>query len=280
MWFILSLLAGLLFAVNRLIVRSSLTKKVNLFAFGAIHEVLAGAILLPIAFLQLSFPKSNETLIALILGIIFIFLADLFAFLCLAHIEATLYQIIGQLRHIIVLIGAYFLFTEPISLIKIISIILIIFGVYIALSVNSKITITKGVIYAVLSTVCISLGFLFIKEATVDVAPSVSASLSLIVSGILIYIIMYGTKKYRLELNLKGNIKNLVIAAVIFALFELTLFTALSSGQASLVTPVTQSSMIFTLIGGYIFLQERNNLSKKIIGSVLIVVGIIMLYFV
>ncbi len=280
MWFILSLLAGLLFAVNRLIVRSSLTKKVNLFAFGAIHEVLAGVILLPVAFLQLSFPKSNETFIALILSVIFIFLADLFAFLSLTHIEATLYQIIGQLRHIIVLIGAYILFTEAITLIKIISIFLIILGVYIALSVKSKVKITRSVIYALFSTICIGLGFLFIKEATVDVAPAVSASLSLIVSGILIYLIMYGTKKHRSELNLKGNRKNLIIAAVTFALFEFTLFTALSSGQASLVTPVTQSSMIFTLIGGYMYLQEKNNLSKKIIGGVLILAGIIMLYFI
>src|SRR5258708_31951589 len=159
MWFILSLLAGLLFAVNRLIVRSSLTKKVNLFAFGAIHEVLAGVILLPVAFLQLSFPKSNETFIALILSVIFIFLADLFAFLSLTHIEATLYQIIGQLRHIIVLIGAYILFTEAITLIKIISIFLIILGVYIALSVKSKVKITRSVIYALFSTICIGLGF-------------------------------------------------------------------------------------------------------------------------
>lgn len=280
MWFVLSLLAGLLFAANRLIVRNSLSKNINIFTFGAIHEILAGLILLPLALFQFSFPQSSETFIFLALGILFIFLTDLFTFLCLRNIEATLYQMIGQLRHIVVLLGAFLFLSETLTFTKVISILLIIIGVYIALSVKSKIKITKGVLYAFISTVCISIAFLFIKQTTPDVAPSVSASMSLFVSGIIMYLLLLIKGGKNRALSLKGSYKSLIIAGIIFAIFELTQFSALSIGQASLVTPVSQSSMIFTLIGGYMFLKERDYLKQKIIGGVLITAGIISLYFI
>lgn len=280
MWFFLSLFAGFLFAANKLIVRSTLTKQVNPFIFGAAHELIAGILLLPIGLYYFSFPHHLITWIALLLGIFFIFLADLFAFLSLEKIQASIYQIANQLRHIIVLLGAFLLFSEAITFVKVISIILIIFGVYVAIMAKSRFKLDKGTIYAVLSTIAISLAFLFIKMATVDVSPAFSASLSLIISGFLIMVLMIHKK---IELKQVINIPHrsrLLIAAIIFAFFEFCLFTALAVGEASKVTPVTQSSLIFTLIGGYIFLNERDCLKEKIIGSFLIAVGIFLLYLI
>lgn len=280
MWFFLSLLAGLLFAANRLVVRFVLTKKVNLLAFGAVHEMLAGLLLLPVGLFYVSLPKHPQTWVALFTGIFFIFLTDLFAFLSLRKIEASLYQIIGQLRHIIVLFGAYFLFTEIISIDKVISILLIIVGVVVAMLGKSKIEINRGTVYAFLSTVFIAIAFLFIKMATADISPAFAGSLGLIISGVLMYILLL-IRKERPEKLIPANHRNqFLIAAGLFAIFEFSLFTALSIGEASKVTPVTQSSMIFTLIGGYLFLNEKSHMLKKIIGSILIGIGIITLYFI
>lgn len=280
MWFFLSLFAGFLFAANRLIVRSVLTKKVSPMAFGAVHEMLAGLLLLPVGLYFFSLPHNLTTWIALALGIFFIFLCDLFAFLALKHIEASLYQIIGQLRHIVVLLGAFLLFTEAISLEKIISIILIIVGVSVAMISKSKIAINRGTMYALVSTICIALAFLFIKVTTVDVSPAFSSSVSLIISGLLMYLLLIVKRDRPKQLIPTAQRRKFISAAVLFAFFELSLFTALSIGEASKVTPVTQSSMIFTLIGGYVFLNERTNLKQKIIGSVLIAIGIGLLYFI
>ncbi|MEK7572146.1 MAG: DMT family transporter [Patescibacteria group bacterium] len=280
MWFMLALLAGFLFAANRLLVRSILTKKVDPMTFGAKHEIIAGAILLPIAFFSFSLPQSVSVWIAFALGILCIFLCDLFAFLCLEKIEASLYQIVGQLRHVIVLLGAYFLFTELITLSKIVSILLIIIGVSIALVAKEKIAINRGTIYTFLSTLFIALGFLFIKITATEVPPAFSGSISLLISGILISILLRFRKAKKSTVKSIGNRKALLLAAGIFAAFELSLFTALAIGEASRVTPVTQSSLIFTLLGGYFFLHERDALKQKVLGSLLIVVGIGILYFV
>lgn len=280
MWFVLSLVTGLLFASSRLTARAVLTKNVHPLTFGSIHNLLAGILLLPLGLYAFSLPQSPTIWFSFALVLFFIFLCDLFAFLCLKHIEASLYQIIGQTRHIIVLFGAYFLFAEDLSMTKIASIILIIVGVIVAMMGKSKIEINKGTLYAFISTVCIALAFLFIKMTSVDVAPAFSGSLALIVSGGLMYGIVVFKKESVKDLITGPHRFALLGTGVMFALFELALFTSLTIGDASKVTPVAQSSLIFTIIGGYIFLNERSHMKQKILGSLIIAVGIILLYFI
>lgn len=280
MWFVLSLVAGLLFAANRLIARSILAKKTNALAFGAVHELLASLLLLPVGLFFFTLPQSGKTWLALVLMVLFIFLCDLFAFLSLRSIEASLYQIIGQLRHVVVLFGAYVMFTEVISLNKVASIVLIIFGVIVALAGKAKLKVTRGTVYALLSTAFIALAFLCVKVVSVDVSPVFAAALGLTVSGMLMYALFLRQSNRPATLVPTGHRAQLVAAAVIFAVFEAAMFSALALGEASKVTPVTQSSMIFTLIGGYLFLGEKEHLAQKIAGCGLIALGIGLLYLV
>jgi bacterial/archaeal transporter family protein len=280
MWFVLSLVAGFLFATNRLIVRSVLAKKVNPLAFGAMHEIIAGLLLLPIALFNFKFPQSSEGWIALGLVIFCIFLADVFSFYSLKYTEASIFQIVGQLRHGIVLLGAYLLFSEAVTLSKILSIVFIMTGVVIALMEKSKIQITRGVVYAILAAISIAFGFLFIKKASIEVPVFSLSAIALMSAGVLTYLLLLLQGGYRIKLIDPKTRKELFITSALFSIFEVCLFTALSIGEASRVTPVTQSSMIFTLIGGYIFLNERIRLQQKIIGSILIATGIGLLYFI
>jgi len=276
----LSLLAGLLFAANKLIFRKVFTKDVHPIAFLSAHDSIAGLLLLPVALFNLSYPHSTKTWLALIVGVLLIFVANLFAALSLKYTEASIYQIVGQLRNVVTLIGGYILFNEAINLGKVVSIALVILGVIIAIKEKSRLQLSKGVVYAFISGITIALAFLFIKEATVDVKPAFSASLSLIVSGLLAYCLITVKHERPAKLVPTEHRKQLLIAALIFAVFELVLFTALNLGQASKVTPATQSSMIFTLIGGYIFLHERNRIKQKLIGGGLVALGIGLLLFV
>ncbi len=280
MWFILSLIVGLTFTANRLIIRSVFTKNSNPLAFGGVHELLAGLFLLPIGLFYFSLPQSPQTWLALSLGIFLIFLTDLFAILSLRKLEVSLYQIISQLRHVIVLFGAYLFFTEVISFPKIISIFFIMFGIFIALRGKTKIKMTKETLYAFCSTICISFGLLFIKMASVDVHPAFSASLSFTIAGILILLVLLIKGHHPAHLIPREHKKELFIAAGLFSIFELALFTALAIGEASRVTPVTQSTLIFSVIGGYLFLNERNHMKQKILGSLLIAIGIVIMYFI
>jgi drug/metabolite transporter (DMT)-like permease len=277
MWFVLSITAGLLFAINKIMFRKVFVGDVNPIAFFSIHDLLAGLMLVPIAAYYFSYPATIAGWIYLVLAIILLFSADLFAALSLNRTEASQYQIAVQIRNIVTLIGGFIFFSEAITYLKVLSIVLIFLGVFVAMKINRKVKIDKGILYAFMSGVSIAVAFLFVKEVSQDMKPEMIASLGLMGSGVL-GLLTFKLRSQRVHIsNLKPHIKPLVIAALIFAMFELVQFQALHLGQASKVTPASQSSMIFTLIGGYIFLNERSMLKRKIIGSLIIVVGISLL---
>jgi drug/metabolite transporter (DMT)-like permease len=282
MWFILALISGLLFAINKLIFRFALKGgKVNALTFISIHELIAGLLILPFALRSMPYDATSYVVLLIIATTLLIFAADVLSTFALQKIEAGFYQIIGQLRHPVVLIGAAYLFDETLDLQKLIAVSLVVIGVLIALyDKNKLLKLNIGIIQAILSTVFIAFGFLLIKITTRYVEPIALGSISLTGAGLLGLMVAGSTKNLYVR-HMNTNTKRLLLAAaIIFAVFEVVLYTALDIGEASKVTPVMQSSMVFTLVGGYIFLQERSNLIQKIIGSIVIILGITTLYFV
>lgn len=282
MWFILALISGLLFAINKLIFRFALKGgKVNALTFISIHELIAGLLILPFALRSMPYDATSYVVLLIIATTLLIFAADVLSTFALQKIEAGFYQIIGQLRHPVVLIGASYLFDETLGLQKLIAVSLVVIGVLIALyDKNKLLKLNIGIIQAILSTVFIAFGFLLIKITTRYVEPIALGSISLTGAGLLGLMVAGSTKNLYVR-HMNTNTKRLLLAAaIIFAIFEVVLYTALDIGEASKVTPVMQSSMVFTLVGGYIFLQERSNLIQKIIGSIVIILGITILYFV
>jgi drug/metabolite transporter (DMT)-like permease len=282
MWFILALISGLLFAINKLIFRFALKGgKVNALTFISIHELIAGLLILPFALRSMPYDATSYVVLLIIATTLLIFAADVLSTFALQKIEAGFYQIIGQLRHPVVLIGASYLFDETLDLQKLIAVSLVVIGVLIALyDKNKLLKLNIGIIQAILSTVFIAFGFLLIKITTRYVEPIALGSISLTGAGLLGLMVAGSTKNLYVR-HMNTNTKRLLLAAaIIFAIFEVVLYTALDIGEASKVTPVMQSSMVFTLVGGYIFLQERSNLIQKIIGSIVIILGITILYFV
>ena len=282
MWFILALISGLLFAINKLIFRFALKGgKVNALTFISIHELIAGLLILPFALRSMPYDATSYVVLLIIATTLLIFAADVLSTFALQKIEAGFYQIIGQLRHPVVLIGAAYLFDETLDLQKLIAVSLVVIGVLIALyDKNKLLKLNIGIIQAILSTVFIAFGFLLIKITTRYVEPIALGSISLTGAGLLGLMVAGSTKNLYVR-HMNNNTKRLLLAAaIIFAVFEVVLYTALDIGEASKVTPVMQSSMVFTLVGGYIFLQERSNLIQKIIGSIVIILGITILYFV
>jgi len=211
----------------------------NPVAFLAVHDLIAGALLVPVALTQFTIPQTLRDGLLLLAATITLFLGDVFAFLALKKIEASLYQIIGQLRHIITLFGAYFLFTEVLSASKFVSIALLIIGVSVAMLERFRIKFTKGVVYTLFSTVFISFAFLLIKQISPSISPAFSASFTLIVSGILGYLVLIASQELPKGFLPRLDRPKLLAAAAVFSVFEFVLFLSLALGEASRVTPVT-----------------------------------------
>ncbi|MBU0707118.1 DMT family transporter [Patescibacteria group bacterium] len=276
-WFALSLLAGLFFASSRVVARLVLRRAGNPLAFVAIHDFLSGLVLLPFLFISFSLPTKNETWLFFLGIVVFAFLTDWLAFTALRAIDVSMYNIICQIRHILILFGGLLIFQETITFYKVIAIILIITGVAIALYEKTKFKFDKGIFFTLLSTFFAIIAFLFAKQTVTDFDEVTVASLELILVGILGFSLL-GFQPSKLVSEIKIQKWGLIIAGILFGGFEVLLFMALKIGEASRVIPVTQSSLLFALLAGILLLNERSRLLQKIFGSIIIALGIALMY--
>ena len=74
-----------------------------------------------------------------------------------------------------------------------------------------------------------------------------------------------------------GNKKFILLTAVTWSLAILSQLRAYQLGKVSIVAPLCALSVILNVIVGYFFLKERDNMLRKIISSLVIILGIVLI---
>lgn len=278
-WLSLSLLAGFFFALSRVVARFVLREGGSPLAFVAVHDFIAGLVLLPLLFFGFHLPQNSAVWIYFFGIVGFAFLSDWFTFIALRKINVSVYQIVNQVRHVFVLFGGFLFFSEAITTYKLAATLLIIVGVVVMLYEKSKFQLSVGVGVTVFSTLFAIVAFFFVKYAVTDFSETALVSFELMSIGLLSFGLL-GFDKDKIIQELKLNRWGLVISGALFGLFELFVVIALKYGDISRVLPVVQSALVFGVVMGIIFLRERERMLQKVIGTVIIVVGIILMNFI
>ena len=74
-----------------------------------------------------------------------------------------------------------------------------------------------------------------------------------------------------------GNKKAIWITAITWSLSIVAQLRAYQLGEVSIVAPLCALSVILNVIVGYFFLKEKDDMLKKIIAALLIILGIILI---
>ena len=76
----------------------------------------------------------------------------------------------------------------------------------------------------------------------------------------------------------KGLFMKMLLLCAVYSIATLSDYYALSSGgNASQVSPTLETSIILTVILAAVFLDEKNNLPKKLFAAAIAAIGIILL---
>lgn len=277
-WFGFALLSGLLFALSKVVARFFLRQQGDALAFTAVHDFIAGAVLLPFIFINSHFPSHSITWLYFFGGMIAFFVTDYFLFKALKTIDVSWYQILTQIRHILILLTGVVFLSEIFTANKLIAIALIIGGVIIALYQKKRFSWSSGATAALISTVAAVIGFTFSKFVLMDFSAAAYASIDFLAVGMFSFVLT-GFKFRRIVEEIKINKFGLILAGALFGVFELFLFMALKYGEASKVIPVSQSSLIFTVLLGIVFLKEREKIGQRLLGMLIVAAGIVLIYF-
>jgi uncharacterized membrane protein len=240
---------------------------------------IGGIIALIIALLrgtfQLSFPLSLS-LNFIILALVTIgYVLKYRGFQLLNASEVVIFATTSKLWNVI---GASIFLHEVVTLPKVIGTIVILIGVAITLYVDKKFKVNKGIIIVLISAVFFGLtdinGYFILN--TLDAS---NYQIYAYLLPVLILLLVRPRSVAKLGYYLKPNRGMKVFLLSVFdTLGMLALFFAYQAGgHASVIGPLSASKLILTVLLAMIFLKERQNIANKIIGSVITVVGVILL---
>ena len=235
------------------------------------------SILLLIPFFEMKMPNDPKIYLFLGLSIIFYTISDRVNTTVRSGIEASTFSVITQLSTVFMIVAGVLFFKEPFVLNKFIGAILIVFSNVLIFFKKGNGKPNKYVLLGIFANVCFSIAlFLDVNNSDKFNLP-IYVALTLGIPTILIAIfekIKFSDIKE--EYN-KGNKKAIWITAITWSLSIVAQLRAYQLGEVSIVAPLCALSVILNVIVGYFFLKEKDDMFKKIIAALLIILGIILI---
>lgn len=274
-WVILYLIFYVIFNQGYKVATKSLTKPGSLTI---LLELIASIfVLLLIPFFEMRFPNNPLVYVFLGLSIIFYTITDRLNTTVRSGIEASTFSVINQLSTVFMIIAGVLFFKEPVIINKIIGAFFIVFSNILIFFKKGNLKPNKYVILGVISNICFSIAlFLDVNNSDYFNLP-LYVAITLGAPTILIFIFERIKFKDIKEEYENGNKKALWITAITWSLSIVSQLRAYQLGEVSIVAPLCALSVILNVIVGYFLLKEKENLPKKIIAAILIILGIILI---
>lgn len=217
--------------------------------------------------------------IYLLLGIACIFyaLSDRINTVVRSGIEASTFSIIKQLSTVFMIVAGLLFFKEKFVLKKIIGAVLIIFSNILIFYKKGGQKFDKYVLLGIFSSVISSIALFLDVNNSNNFNFAFYGSMTLLVPAlILICAERIKISEVKAHIN-KENGKFILITGICCGLSLVSQLRAYQLGEATTVAPLCALTVIGNVIVGYLFLRERNNLVKKIIAAVLIIISVFLI---
>lgn len=241
-------------------------------------ELIAGVFsLLWIPFFEIKFPTDFKVYLLLGFAIIFYAIQNRLATTARSGMEASSYSIIKQLSNVFVIIMGFIFLKEELTFHKVIGSILLIGS-------NVLIFYQKGtwknnhyLLLGVLANLCMGMA-LFL-----DVNTSNSFNLAFYVSLTLLFpaILVFITERIKIEeitREWKTNSKYFILlTGISWSFMMITKLRSYQLGEVTKIAPLCSLTVILNVLFAFIFLKNRNNIIKKLIASILIILGVFMI---
>lgn len=230
-----------------------------------------------IPFFEIKFPSDIKVYLFLGLSVIFYTLSDRLNTTVRSGIEASTFNIILQLSTVFMIFAGLIFFKEPFIINKFIGAILIIVSNILVFYKKGNQKIDKYVFLGILANLSFTVALFLDVNISDNFNLPIYAGITLGVPAILIFIF---EKIKIVDLKdefINGNKKAMILTSVTWGLSIISQLRAYQLGNVSIVAPLGALTVIINVIVGYIFLNEKDNLLKKLISALLIIIGIILI---
>lgn len=241
-------------------------------------QILGGlTVLLLLPFFEFKLPADPKIYIVFGIAIIFYAISDRVNTTVRSGIEASTFSILQQLSTTFMTIAGFIFFKEEFLWTKFIGALLIILSNILIFYKKGKFEFNKYIIYGILANISFTIAlFLDVNISNNFVLP-LYVALSLMVPSILVGIIE------RIKLSevknefINGNKPAILITAMCWGTAIITQLKAYQLGDVTVVTPLCALAVILNVIVGYLFQKERDDIPKKVISAILIILGVVLI---
>ncbi len=272
--------ATVCFAIGRLMQRALLKNgKHDPVTYSIYFQFLVPLIILPIAlFNNFTLSPLNVVWPQFILMTVLYGTASVLFYLALKHTQISEVMIIGATGPIWTTVTSILFLGDRISILKLLGIVLAVIGVGFVFYQKGRFKFHKGHFYAFLSILFFGIGLTNDSFLLRYFNQTTYSFLYYFFPGLFIAL-MYPKKVLEIKGFIRKNASfNFFVPAVLAAIGSLLVNTSFQIGAgASGVSTMMQLSPIFTIVLGAIFLQERENLVRKIIGGIIVIIGVLLI---
>lgn len=235
------------------------------------------AVLLVSPLFEIKFPTDIKVYIFLGLALIFYSISDRLNTTVRAGIEASTFSMIKQLSTVFMIFAGLIFLKEPFVINKFIGAILIIASNILIFYKKGEGKPNKYIILGIIANICYTIALFLDVNISNNFNLPFYITISLGIPAILIAII----EKIKItdikNEFINGNHKAICITGITWSLSILVQLRAYQLGEVSVVAALCALSVILNVIFGYFFQNEKENLTKKIIAALFIILGIILI---
>jgi drug/metabolite transporter (DMT)-like permease len=277
-WWINLILYFILYVVFTQFYKISTKSSKNDGALTVLLQLLGGlAVLFFMPFFKFAFPTDIKVYIFLGLAIIFYAITDRINTTARRGLDVSTYSILGQLSTVFVITWGILFFKEDIIIKKIIGSLLILLGNIIVIYKKGKFEFNKYVLMSILGNLSMSIAI------SIDVGISDQFNMPIYVAATLIIPALIITLIERIKIKdiinefKLGNKKAITIVGLTWGTMILQMLRLYQLGEVTTIAPLCSITTILNVLVAYLLLKEKDSLWKKILASIIVVLGIVLI---
>lgn len=250
----------------------------NAAAVTVLLEGLAGMFaLLFIPFFEFSFPTNPFTYLFLFLAIIFYTVNDRLSTTVRSGLDGSTYLIIKQLSVVFMILNGFLLFKEKIIFKKVLGSLIILFSNFLIFYERRKFRFNKYIFLGIIANLFMSIALLIDVSYSNEFNLPFYVFLILIVPALLILIFEKVTIKKIKNEYINGNKKVIVLTSFSWAIMTIAKLRIYQLGEVVESAVFCSLTVILTVIVEYFFFNQKNKLLKKVVASIMILLGILII---
>lgn len=241
-------------------------------------QMIAGvSVLILCPLFEFKIPTDVKIYIMLGLSIIFYTISDRINTTVRSGIEASTFSMLKQLSTTFMIFAGLIFFKEEFVLTKFIGAMLIIFSNILIFYRKGKFEFNQYILLGVLANVAYTVALFLDVNISEGFNLPIYVALTLIIPAMLI-MIFERIKPSEIKNELvNGNKKAIFITALSWGIMIVSQLRAYQLGNVTIVAPLCALTVILNVIVGYLFLNEKDNLLRKIISAIIIIISIILI---